>query len=105
MPSLFDGLGTVTRGIFGATVTVTPTGGGSRDITAVFRERAVSLVEDGVEFTVVRPFLDVARAESADLVPDALVDPGNGKTYAVVSSQDLGGPANDGRVRLLLEKV
>lgn len=106
MTSVFDGIGTLTAAIFGATVSVTPQGGVARDVQAVFREEPTAvLTQDGTEITTILPTLRGPRGLIADLEVDGTVRPGNGKEYRVVASIQTSNPAPDGHMVLQLEMI
>jgi hypothetical protein len=104
MTSLFDGLGTLTSAIFGATVSVEPIGQPARDIQAIFREAPMRvLTQDGGEMVTVLPTLRGVKSVLSVLSEGATVDPGNGKTYRCVADITTGSPAADGHVIWQLE--
>lgn len=106
MSSLFDGMGALISATFGATVTVTPVGGPPRMVDAVFREGPITVLsQDGVEVTTVIPTLVGEGRLFDDLVPDGVVDPGNGKTYRCIFSQPSGSPAVDALITIQLERL
>lgn len=106
MTSIFDGLGTLTADVFGASVSVTPPGGTMREVRAVFREEPTAvLTQDGTEIPTILPTLRGPRSLIADLVTDSEVIPGNGKIYRVVASIQTSNPAPDGHMVLQLELI
>lgn len=117
MSTVFDGMGSLLTGVFGAPVTVTPTGGAPRVITAAFREAPEPILnEDGFEVVTVLPTLTGLQADMADLLPardpvsraeraGGVIEPGNGKTYRAVAWFTSGSPASDATARLRLERI
>ncbi|HGG04731.1 MAG TPA: hypothetical protein ENK28_04680 [Aliiroseovarius sp.] len=106
MTRLFDGVADVISRTFGDTVSVTPDGGVPRDIIGIFRDSEVPLMHDGgVEVIAAVPILSAHRDDVADMVPDGLVQPGNGKTYRAVAKLDHGSPDPRGFVDIQLEKT
>lgn len=106
MTSLFEGLGTLTAAVFGAAVSVTPAGGPTRTVQAVFREEPTAvLAQDGTEIPTILPTLRGPRATIQDLSPGGIVVPGNGKTYRVVAPIQTPNPAADGHLVLQLEMI
>ena len=104
MASIFDGIGTLTTGLFGDVVSVTPDGGLAREIQAVFRETpAPVLTDEGGEIMTVVPTLIAVAGDVADLVPYGIVRPDNGKVYRVIDKVPSGSPADDATMILRLE--
>lgn len=106
MTGLFDGMGTILAGVFGAPVTVTPKDGAPREIEAAFRE-GPRMVQgaDGFEVQTVLPTLTGLQSDLVDLVPDGTVEPGNGRTYKVTGWMPSGSPADDALAELGLERL
>lgn len=107
MPSVFDGVAGLIRGVLGGTVTIYPNGVAKVLTAAVFREEPL-LASGGFEeaqVTVVQPFLRADRRDVVDLKVGDTVDPHNGKTYRVISDMPQGSPADDATVEFELEKI
>ena len=74
--SVFDGLPDVFTGVFGQTVTITPNGGSSRDITADFRRRSD---EDPLDYGMVNSetYISAAAADVSDITEGDAVTVGS----------------------------
>lgn len=106
MTRLFDGIADTISSVLGDTVNVTPPGGAATDIRAIFRDGEVPVMTDsGTETIAPFPTLTGHRTEVMSLVPDGIVDPGNGKTYRCLASMDGGSPDPRGFVVIQLELV
>ncbi|MEJ6397039.1 head-tail joining protein [Yoonia sp. 208BN28-4] len=104
--SLFRGMGSLSVGVFGATVSVIPHGGVARNIRATFREQPEAIVlPDGLETITVMPTLSGVASDVRDLIPDGVVDPGNGKTYRCIAPMTSGSPAADALIKIQLERI
>ncbi len=106
MTRIFDGIADTITSVFGDTVTVMPSGGGAKDIRAIFRDGEVPVMtESGAETISAFPTLGVHRTDLAGLIPDGVAAPGNGKTYRCLAKMDGGSPDPRGLVMIQLEEI
>lgn len=104
MAGIFDGITGLLVGVFGGSVTWTPTGGSATEIDAVFREEPVRVPdEDGGEILIEFPTLRVQKPVANGLARGDLIAPGNGKTYTIGAPHGTGSPAADAFVVFELE--
>jgi hypothetical protein len=104
--SVFDGMAGILAEVFGSKVVHTPAGGGSVQVTAVFREENIAVSDDnGREILGVLPILRVPRPAAGTISRGDVIAPGNGKTYRVVAPQISGSPASDAFTVFELELV
>lgn len=105
MTRIFDGIADILNGVFGDTVTVTPSGGSPTDVQGIFRDADVPVInESGVETISDFPTLVLHRTDAVPLIPGGIVDPGNGHTYLCVADMDGGSPDPRGFVTIQLEE-
>ncbi len=103
---LFDGMGSLSVGVFGAQVEVIPVSGVARNVRATFREQPEELVgRDGDVTITVLPTLSAVAATVSDLGSGATVNPGKGKIYRYVAPMSSGSPASDALIKIQLERI
>lgn len=106
MPSLFDGIASVQRGIFGDPITIHPKDKDQRVITAVFREMPVELdteiAADALEIREVVPVLKASIQDVEDLKTGDKIDAPNGKSYKCRPRQKVTSPAVDAMIEIPL---
>lgn len=107
MASVFDGVSTTLASVFGAPVTITADGSGASSVVqGVFRRAPVEVVQDdGSMLLAHQPVLSVPANSAASIARNDQVEPGDGKTYRIVSRETKGSPADDGMQMFHLEEV
>lgn len=106
MTGIFTGLGAITVGVFGGTVTVTPPGGVSRAVQAIFRETPTTVdLPDGGQTITVLVTLRAPKSVIADLVGGGLVTPENGNSYLCGAQMGTANPSTDSHMVIQLEKI
>lgn len=106
MASVFDGIGRICTTAFGAGVTYLAAGKPARVVPSKFREAPVEIEDDdGRMVLIIAPTWWVRR----DLVPEIArgdrIEPGNGKTYTVITDRPNGSPASDATLMCELERI
>lgn len=106
MTGLFDGMAGVLNDMFGASVSHTPAGGATVQITGVFRLEQVRVADEtGGEYLDMRPLLRVLPDVAAGLSRGGQIEPGDGHAYKILARQPSGSPASDAFVVFELERV
>lgn len=106
MTALFNGLAQTLAGVFGETITVTPTGGTARQITAVLRNREVLTEDDlGRSIATTEPVLRASQTDIADLAEGDLITSSGGVNYAYQYQRPALSPADDARAEIVLRRI
>ncbi|MBO9488624.1 hypothetical protein J7376_19115 [Paracoccus sp. R12_1] len=107
MSTVFDGMTGIIARTFGRPdILYLPAVGAPRNVAGVFREAPTEAIDqDGHPILIVAPTWRVER----DLVPDIRrgdrIQPGNGRTYAVLNHDPSGSPADDAFLICELERI
>jgi hypothetical protein len=106
MQGPFGGVAGALSRVFGGTVTIHHGTGAARDVRAIFRlsPRMIDASNDAQIETLV-PTLRGSKADLADLVEGALVDPMDGEIYAALFAEQSPSPASDALITWQLEVV
>ncbi|PHS21743.1 MAG: hypothetical protein COA84_15120 [Robiginitomaculum sp.] len=106
MASIFNGMATVLGGIFGDTVTITPSGQPSRDIQGILRVEPLDVLDQGgVSVATYQVWVKVHKDDAADLRSGDLIVGADGAQYKYVSKLPTGNPADDAFVTISLEAI
>lgn len=106
MVSVFDGMATALNGIFGETITVTPSAQPSRDIQGILRHEPLEVLDqNGVAVSTVEIWLKANKTDVSDLRRGDLISNENGDQYRYISKLASGSPADDAFVTISLEEV
>lgn len=107
MTTIFDGLASTINGVLGGSVTVLPGGiAPSYELRAMFRRDPVSVLgAEGSELVALRPLLHVPLDLAGDLRRGDVIQPGDGKSYKILSRDVTGSPASDAFQIFELEEV
>lgn len=107
MSGLFDGVAGLFTDVLGGPVTYTPAGGTPRVIRSIFREAPIEAVEPGDDrgVWIVAPTWRVQRQLVPEIARGDRIQPGNGRTYAILGAEPSGSPAEDGFLICELERV
>ncbi len=107
MRELFSGMAGLLNDVFGDPVSYQPVGGGAAQIIpSVFRnEEAVSSGPDGHDVLMLMPIWRVPKDLGISPVKGDVIDPGDGKTYAVINRRPSISPAGDLFIICELEEV
>jgi hypothetical protein len=106
MQGPFNGVAGALSRVFGGTVTIHYGTGSARDVQAIFRlvPRMVD-ASNGAQIETLVPVLRGSKADLADLVEGALVDPGDGEIYSALFAEQSPSPASDGLITWQLENT
>lgn len=107
MTQVFDGVAGLLTGVFGATISVTPTVGDPFDIDAVFREVPVEMLdaEGGGALDMVCSVQvpkSSGRLSVGDVVAPSIAP---GRSFRVINGHPNGSPAVDGFIVHELEEI
>jgi len=105
MTSVFDGVAGVLNSVFGAPVVYLPAGGDASEIQSVFRNEPVEIEEEDGSVVMLSASWRVPADLAVGVARGDRIQPGNGKTYKILSRIPQGSPAPDGFVLFELEDV
>lgn len=108
MTSIFDGMTGVLDGVFGAPVLVSVPGGGSHQVSGVFRREPTEVAgDDGEPVIISAPTLRIRRDAVREFGRGCEVRPSiePGSVYRVVNQIQTASPAADGYLMVELEFV
>ncbi|MGV6848557.1 MAG: head-tail joining protein [Marinibacterium sp.] len=105
MNGIFDGLASTLNDVFGAAITIMPSGGQAVDVRGVLREEMLEVLDENGE-PVVLPWvtLKLLRADAAGMVRGDTVQAG-GRNYRVRHPVPSSSPAVDRFETFVLEDV
>jgi len=103
--SVFDGMSSLLTGIFGAPVSITPAGGATVVVPAVFRDEPVEVdAADGRGLMIPLPTLQVPRDSVPGLAAGDAVSV-SGRQFRILTVARSASPASDGFLVCELEEV
>lgn len=106
MSGLFDGMAELVAGVFGKPVTYQPKDGLARQVLSIFRDQPVEASDaDGHPVLITSPSWRVQKHLVPELAKGDRIQPGNGRSYAVLNVEPTGSPAADAAVICELERV
>lgn len=107
MTGLFDGMSKILADALGKPdILYVPKAGGARHVAGVFREAPTEAIDrDGHAVLITAPTWRVQRHLVPDIARGDRIEPGNGKSYAILNHEPSGSPAQDAFLICELERI